>query len=115
MDEIIEMRGKINYSRLIYDFKGPTPPIDFAKFKGPIYIYDNMKDVKKTLKQGEKQQKDFKKELNEIISGNAKYKSDSQVYVIKNVNYLYDSKQKIIDLLNDNSKIGSEAICKSAK
>ena len=55
MDKIIEMRDKIDYSKLIYDFKGPTPPVDFAKFEGPIYIYDDMKDGKTTLQQVEKQ------------------------------------------------------------
>ena len=32
---------------------------------------------------------------------------------MKNVRNLYDSRQIIINLLNDNSKIRSEAICKS--
>ena len=59
MDELIEMRDKINYSKLIYDFKGQSPPTDFAKFEGPIYIYDKMKDGKTTLQQVEKQQKDL--------------------------------------------------------
>ena len=35
-----------------------TAPIDFAKFEGQIYIYDNVKDGKTTLQQVEKQQKD---------------------------------------------------------
>ena len=35
------------------------------------------------------------------------------MYVIKNVKNLYNSRQKIIDLLNDNSRIRSEAIYKS--
>ena len=109
MGEILKMRDKIDYSKLIYDFKGLTLPIDFAKFKGPIYIYDNIKDGKATLQQVEKQQKDFKNELNEIKSGNSKYQSDGQLYVIKNVEYLYNLRQKI----NDNSKIRSEAIYKS--
>ena len=34
---------------------------------------------------------------------------------IKNVKNLYNSRQKIIDLLNDNSRIRSEAICKANK
>ena len=55
----------------------------------------------------------FKKIINEIISGNPKHKSDSQLYIIKNVKNLYNSRQKIIDLLNDNSRIRSEAIYKS--
>ena len=63
MVEIIEMSDKIDYSKLIYDFKRSTAPVDFAKLEGPIYIYDEMKDAKATLQQVEKQQKDFKKEL----------------------------------------------------
>ena len=47
------------------------------------------------------------------MAGNPKYKSSSQLYVIKNVKNLYKSRQKIIDLLNDNAKIRSEAIYKS--
>ena len=61
----------------------------------------------------EKQQEDFKRELNERTSGNLKHKSNSQLYVIENVKNLYNAKQKIIDLLNDNSRIRSEAIYKS--
>ena len=53
------MRDKIDFSNLIYDFKGKTVLIDFAKFESPIYIYDEMKDGKTTLQQVEKQQKDF--------------------------------------------------------
>ena len=37
------MRDKVDYSKLIYDFKGLTLPIYFAKFEGPIQIYDNIK------------------------------------------------------------------------
>ena len=57
----------------------------------------------------------FKKIINEIISGNPKHKSDSQLYIIKNVKNLYNSRQKIIDLLNDNSRITSEAIYEANK
>ena len=37
MDEILKMSREINYSNLVYDFKGPTPSINFAIFGGPIY------------------------------------------------------------------------------
>ena len=53
------MRDKVDYSKLIYDFIGLTLPMYFAKFEGPIYIYDNIKYGKTTLQQVEKQQKDF--------------------------------------------------------
>ena len=48
-----------------------------------------------------------------MTSGNPKRKSNSQLYVIENVKNLYSSRKKIIDLLNDNSRIRSEAIYKS--
>ena len=91
MDEILEMRNKINFSDLIFDFKCETAPIDFAKFESPIYIYDDMKDLKITLQQVEKEQKDLKKELNEITSGNLKHKSNNQLYIIKNAKKFYNS------------------------
>ena len=113
MDEIVKISDKDDFDNLIYNFKGPTSSINFGKFGDPMYIYGHMKNGDTTLQQVEKQQKDFKKELNEITSGNPKHKSNNQLYVIKNVKNLYDSRQKIIDLLNDNSKIRSEAIYKS--
>ena len=112
MNEILKIRKKIDYDNLIYNFKGNTDPINIAKFEGPIYIYDDMKNGKTTLQQIEKQQKDFKKELNELTSENPKHKSDDQLYIIENVKNLYNSRQKVINLLNDYSKIRSEAIYK---
>ena len=76
-------------------------------------IYDNIKNGNTTLQQVENQQKYFKNKLNEIRSGNPKHKSNNQLEVIINARNLYESRQKIIDLSNDNSKIRSEAIYKS--
>ena len=61
MDEILKMRKKIDFDKLIYEFKGPTSSINFGKFGGPIYIYGHMRNGDITLQQVEKQQKDFKK------------------------------------------------------
>ena len=113
INEILEMSRKINYSNLVYNFKGQNSSISFAEFEGPMYTYDQLKKGDKTLQQVEKEQEDFLKSLGEITSGNPKHKNESQLCTIKNVKNLYDSKQKIIDLLNDNSKIRSEAIYKS--
>ena len=113
MDEILEMSREISYNKLVYNFKGPTSPISFTKFGGPMYTYNQLKNGDTALQEVGKQQKDFKKELNEITLRNPKHKSDNQLYVIKNVKNLYDSRQKIINLLNDNLKIRSEAIYKS--
>ena len=59
MDEILEMRDKIDFSNLIYNFKGQIASINFGKFEGPMYIYGHMKNGDTTLHQVEKQQKDF--------------------------------------------------------
>ena len=59
MDEILEMSRKINYSNLVYDFKGATPSINFAIFSGPMYTYDQLKNGEKTLQQVEEKQKYF--------------------------------------------------------
>ena len=113
MDEILEMSREIDYNNLTYNFIGPTRPISFAKFGGPMYTYNQLKNGEKTLQQVEKEQKDFKKEQNEITSGNPSHKSNNQLYVIKNVKNLYHSRQKIINLLNDNVKIRSKGLYKS--
>ena len=55
----------------------------------------------------------FKSELGEIISGNPKPKSSDQLGAIKNINNFCDSRQKIINLLNDNARTRSEAIHKT--
>ena len=69
--------------------------------------------VKKHYNKQKKIKKKIKSELNEITSGNPKHKNEEQSYTIKNVKNLYDSREKIINLLNDNAKITSEAIYKA--
>ena len=66
-----------------------------------------------SLEMIEEDQEKFKREFSQIKSGNPKHKSDMQLYTIRNVKNLYDSRQKIIDLLNNNSKIKSEPIYRS--
>ena len=112
---MLKISRGINYSNLVYDFKGPTSSISYTKFGGPMYTYNQLKNGDKTLQHVEKEKGNFKKDLNEITSGNPKHKSDSQLYMIKNVKNLYNSKQKIIDLLNDNAKIRSEPFTNQKK
>ena len=59
IDEILKMSKEIIHSDLVYDFKGPTPSINFGKYGGPMYIYRQMKDGEKTLQQVEEEQKYF--------------------------------------------------------
>ena len=83
MDEVLKMSREINYSNLVYDFKDPTPSINFCIFGGPMYTYNQLKNDEKTLQQVEEEQKYFQKDLNEITSRNAKYESEKQLYTIK--------------------------------
>ena len=78
-----------------------------------MYTCNQLRNGEKTLQQVEEEKKYLKKDLNKIASGNPKHKSEKQSYKIKNVSDLYDTRQKIINLLNDNAKIRSEAIYKS--
>ena len=55
MDEILKMSREINYSNLVYDFKGPTPSINFAIFGGPMYTYSQVRNGEKTLQQVEEE------------------------------------------------------------
>ena len=96
MDEILKMSREINYSNLVYDFKGTIPSINFTIFGGPMYTYNQLKNGEKTLQQVEEEHKYFEKDLNEIASGNPKHKSEKQAYTIKNVRNLYDLRQKKI-------------------
>ena len=59
MDEILKMSKKINYGKLVYDFKRPTPSINFAIFWGPMYTYNQLKNGQKTLQKVEEEQKCF--------------------------------------------------------
>ena len=87
-DEILNISRKINYHNLVYDFKGPTPSINFPIFGGPMYTYSQLRNGEKSLQQVEEEKKYLKKDLNKITSGNAKHKSEKQSYKIKNVSDL---------------------------
>ena len=89
MDKTLEISRKINYSNLVYVFKGSIPSINFAIFGCPMYTYTQLKNGEKTLQQVEEEQKCCKKNLNEITSGNPKHKSEKQSYTIENVRNLY--------------------------
>ena len=114
MGEIQKISWEINYNKLIYYFTTPAiAPIDFIKHRGPFHIFKEIRDEDKTLQAKEKDQKKFKSSLGQITSGNPKHKREYQLDTTKNVQSLYDSRQKVIDLFNDNAKIRSEAIYKS--
>ena len=105
------MSRETNFDNLIYKFKTPgISLINFIRFKGPVYTYNELKKGDITLSQAEKDQQRFEMELGQLASENPKHKSEIQLNTIKNVKNLYNSRQKIVDLLNNRSKIKSEAI-----
>ena len=114
VDEIPKIRGQINYNKLIYYFTTPDiAPINFIKFKGPFNTFKEIRDGDKTLQEIKEDQKKLKSSLGELTSGNPKHKSEYQLDTTKNAQSLYNSRQKVIDLFNDNAKIRSEGIYKS--
>ena len=58
----------------------------------------------------EEDQNNFKREFGKIKWGNPDHKSDKQLYTIKNVKNICHSRQKVIDLFNNYSKIRSEVL-----
>ena len=83
--------------------------MNFIKFKGQFTLFKKIKDGDISLEMAEEDKEKFKRELNQIKSGNRKQKSEMQLYTMKNVKNLYDSRQKVIDLFNNYSKIKSES------
>ena len=112
-----EMQGlsrEIDYKNLNYNFTTKAGgSINFMKFKGPFSLFKKIRDGDISLEMAEEDQEKFKREFGQIKSGNPKHKSEMQLYTIKNVKNLYDSRQKIIDLFNNYSKIKSEPIYRS--
>ena len=60
-------------------------------------------------------QNKFKSNLNEIRKGNLKDREKYQSDEIKTIKNLYGSRQKVIDLFNDYTKIKSDAMYKRSK
>ena len=63
-----------------------------------------------TIEKTEEDQKQIKSKLNEISTGNPNYKSKNQTDKMKNIKNLCESRQKVIDLFNDSSKIRSKTL-----
>ena len=114
LDEIQELSREIDYKNLNYNFTTKASgSINFIKFKGPFSLFKKIRDGDISLEMAEEDQEKFKREFSQIKSGNPKHKSEMQLYTIRNVKNLYDSRQKIIDLFNNYSKIKSESIYRS--
>ena len=97
--KIYNISNEIDFNDLIYCFKGPnTAPINFIDFRGPMHIYDEIKNGNISIEKIEEDQKQFKSKLNEITTGNSKHKSKNQLDAIKNIKSFYNSREKLIKL-----------------
>ena len=106
------MSREVNLNNLTYCFKGPNfAPINFISFRGPLNIYEEIKNGNISVKKAEEDQNKFKSNLSEITSGNPKYRKNISQIQKKILEIFID--QKVINLFNDYSKIRSEPIYKT--
>ena len=114
IDEIHNISKEIDFNNLTYHFKGSnTAPIIIIDFRGPMYIYNEIKKGNMSTEKIKEDQKQFKSKVNEITIRNPKHKAKDQLDTIKNIKNLYNSRDKIIKLYNDYAKIITEAIYKT--
>ena len=66
-----------------------------------------MKACRKTLEKADEEQKEFKLHLSEIVK--RKKKSEERIRAINDIKTLYKSREKLIKLFDDYSRIVSEA------
>ena len=80
---------------------------NFLSFKGPLKFYKNIKKGNITLEKAEEEQKEFKNEISDILKG--KNKIGGQIHAINNIKTLHESREKVIKLFDDYSRIVSKA------
>ena len=68
---------------------------------------EKLKEGYTTLEKAEEEQKQFKSEINEIAIGSKK--SEDQKRTINSIKTIYESREKVIQLFDDYSRIVSEA------
>ena len=112
MDEIWEISKKKNkYNNLACHYITPgIRPTNIIEFRGPLHIFKEIKNGDKTIQATEKEQIKLKAKLGKITSGNPKHKLQNQKDTIENMQNIYNSRQEVINLFNDYSKIRSDAI-----
>ena len=111
--EINALSKQIDFSNLTDNFKGENlAPINFVALRGPLHLYKNIFNGDATIKKAEEDQEKLKLNLSHIKSGNPKDKTEEQSKVIKNIKTLYESREKVIEVFNDYSRLISESINK---
>ena len=116
-----ERMGKIPNVGEQTDFSNPTyyfqskkiTPINFIGFRGPMHIYNNIKNGNTSVEKTEEDKKQFKSRLSKITTRNLKHNSKDQLNTIENIRNLYNSKEKVIKLYNDYAKTKFKAMYKT--
>ena len=106
MKQIQDLSKHVDFSNLNDRYDGNTAPKTLIFFKGPLGFYRNVKETYMTLEKAEEEQEEFKSKVNEIVIGSKK-KSKDQKSVIKNIKTLYESREKVMELFNNYSRIAS--------
>ena len=76
LDEIQEVRRKIDYKNLSYNFtKTASGSINFIKFKGLFSLFKKIRDGDTSIEIMEQDQEKFKRQLSQTKSGNPKHKT----------------------------------------
>ena len=107
IDEIKNLSKQIDFNNLNHYFRSKSALKNFIGFKGPLGFYENIKEGYTILKNAGEKQKEFKSDINEIIKGGKK--SKEQKIAIKNIKTFYESREKVMKLFDNYSKILSEA------
>ena len=91
ISEIYNISKEIDFNNLSYHFNSSnTAPINFIDFRGPIHIYNEIKNINISIEKIKEDPKQFESKLNEIATGNPKLKSKDQLDTIKYIKNLYN-------------------------
>ena len=98
-------------NRRMEEIENLSKKIDLIGFKGPLGFYKNIKEGIITLEKAGEEQKEFKNNINDIVRG--KNKTAWKIHAINYIKTLYESREKVIKLFDDYSRIVDQAKCKS--
>ena len=94
--EIYNISKQIDFSNLTYYFEDKNiTPINFIGFRGPMHIYNDIKDGNISIEKIEEDQKEFRLSFNKIATENPKKNSKDNLNTIKNIKNFHDSKKRL--------------------
>ena len=71
MDEMQKLGKEFDLNNLTYYFKSPNiAQVNFIRFRGPLHVFEEIKNGNLLIEKIKKEQENFKSNLGEITSGN---------------------------------------------